>query len=90
MRVVSAIGNTVLLKEVIVEETTNNGLIISSKSQTPIYEIISMGDIAKEQALFSVGDKVMIKHTIGSNVYVDTATVYKSVKWWEIDAIINN
>ena len=35
-----------------------------------------------------VGDKVVIRNTVGTDVYVDTTIVYKSVKWWEIDGIL--
>jgi co-chaperonin GroES (HSP10) len=90
MQVVNAIGNTVLLKQLNLEETTHSGFILSSKTQSPIYEIKSIGDIAKKENLFKVGDKVLIRNTIGSDIYVDNAIIYKSVKWWEIDAIVND
>lgn len=88
MRVVNAIGNTVLLKKVNDEVKTKAGLILNSKTTTPIYEIMSIGSIAKEENLFNVGDKVVIRNTVGTDVYVDTTIVYKSVKWWEIDGIL--
>lgn len=88
MRIVNAIGNTVLLNKVNIEETTKGGLIIESNKLTPIYEIVSMGDLAKNENLFNVGDKVVIRNTVGSDVYIDSSTMYKSVKWWEIEGII--
>lgn len=88
MRIVNAIGNTVLLNKVNVEETTKSGLIIESNKLTPIYEIVSMGDLAKNENLFNVGDKVVIRNTVGSDVYIDSSTMYKSVKWWEIEGIV--
>lgn len=89
MRVVNAIGNTVLLKISTDETQTKSGIVLNHKSSTPIYEIVSMGDIAKEQNLFNIGDKVVIRNTVGTDVYVDTAIVYKSVRWWEIDGVLS-
>ena len=88
MRVVNAIGNTVLLNKVNVEEKTNGGLIVDSNKLTPIYEIMSMGNLAKEEGLFKVGDRVVIRNTVGSDVWVSQTVVYKSVKWWEIEGIV--
>ena len=84
-----AVGNTVLLNKITVEEITKAGIIIDSNKQTPIYEIISIGEIAEKENLFNIGDKVLIRNTVGSDVKIDSLTTYKSVKWWEIDAIIN-
>lgn len=88
MKVVTAIGNTVLLKRISDEVKTKSGLILKDNTATPIYEIMSIGSIAKEENLFNVGDKVVIRNTVGTDVYVDTTIVYKSVKWWEIDGIV--
>ena len=89
MRIVNAIGNTVLLNKVNIEEKTEGGLIIESNKLTPIYEIVSMGDLAKNENLFNVGDKVVIRNTVGSDVYIDSSTMYKSVKWWEIEGVVS-
>ena len=87
--ILKAVGDTVLLKEIVVEETTNAGLVLSSKVQTPIYEIRHIGDKALKENLFTVGDKVLIKNTIGNDVFVDNGIKYRYVKWWEIDAIVS-
>jgi len=89
VRIVNAIGNTVLLNKVNIEEKTEGGLIIESNKLTPIYEIVSMGDLAKNENLFNVGDKVVIRNTVGSDVYIDSSTMYKSVKWWEIEGVVS-
>lgn len=89
MRVVNAIGNTVLLKEANVEQRTSSGIVLNKTGTSPIYEIVSMGDLAKNENLFNIGDKVVIKHTVGTNVPIDSTTIYKSVKWWEIDGVVD-
>lgn len=83
-----AVGNTVLLKEITVEETTSAGLIVSSKAQTPIYEVMFIGDLAQKEELFNVGDKVLIRNTVGNDMFVDAGVKYRYVKWWEIEATV--
>ena len=89
MTIERVVGNIVLLKEITVEEQTEGGLIISSKAQSPIYEIVAIGETANKENLFSVGDKVLIRNTVGDTVYLDKVTKYKYVHWWEIEAIVS-
>lgn len=83
-----AVGNSVLLKEVNLEEKTKAGIIVKSKQMHPIYEVVCIGDDidlknAKGKNELSVGDYVMIPLTVGNSINYENKT-YKYCKYWEI------
>lgn len=87
-----AVGDSVLLKEVNLEETTDAGIIIKSKDFHPIYEVICIGDKVKitdeeGNVPIKVGDYIMIPKTVGNNVTYNGIT-YRYCKSWEILCII--
>lgn len=85
---IQAKGNNIILNKINVEEQTKAGIIVHSNNLTPIYEIVSIGEEAEKEDLFKIGDKVIIRNTVGSDLIVDPTTVYKSVRWWEIEGIV--
>ena len=83
-----AVGDSVLLKEVNIEEKTEAGLIIKSKQLHPIYEVVCIGEdidlkTPNGENELKVGDYVMIPLTVGNNVVFENKT-YKYCKYWEI------
>lgn len=90
---INALGDTIILENTKMEETTNSGIIINSNDFTPIYKVISMSSnlsIEKDSNgnyPFTIGDYVLIHRNAGSDIVWDNKT-YKTVKSWEIQAIV--
>lgn len=82
-----AVGDSVILKKVDLEETTESGIILKSDSTYPIYEIICIGEeltISEDgKSPLKVGDYVMIPMTVGNPVTYENVE-YKYCKSWEI------
>lgn len=88
--ILKAVGDSVILKKVNLEEKTKSGIIIKSNDFYPIYEIVSIGDdlIIYEDAVdnsykLKVGDYVMIPNTVGNPVIYENVE-YRYCKSWEI------
>lgn len=90
---INALGDTIILENTKMEETTSSGIIINSNDFTHIYKVISMSDelsIEKDSNgnyPFKVGDYVLIHPIAGGDITWNGKT-YRTVKSWEIQAIV--
>lgn len=83
-----AVGDSVILKKVNLEEKTESGIVLKSNDTYPIYEIVCIGEdlvISNEDGSnpIKVGDYVMIPMTVGNPVIYENVE-YKYCKSWEI------
>ena len=83
-----AVGDSVILKKVNLEEKTESGIILKSNDTYPIYEIVCIGEdltISNEDGSnpIKVGDYVMIPNTVGNPVIYENVE-YRYCKSWEI------
>lgn len=83
-----AVGDSVILKKVNLEEKTESGIILKSNDTYPIYEIVCIGKdlvISNEDGSnpIKVGDYVMIPMTVGNPIIYENVE-YRYCKSWEI------
>ena len=88
------LGDRVILKQVVVEETTKSGIIVPGQSkEKPQYaEVVAVGpggvvEGKEVEMLVSVGDQVIFSKYAGTEVEIDNET-YLIVKQNEILAIV--
>lgn len=85
-----AVNDNVILQKVNIEEKTKAGIILNTTKQSDLYKVISLGETV-EKNLLTVGDIVYIRPTVGSSVNYSENGIdcnYRTVKYWEIEAII--
>ncbi|MBE5939136.1 MAG: co-chaperone GroES [Lachnospiraceae bacterium] len=64
------LGKRVVLKELVAEETTKSGIVLTgqSKEKPQEAEVVAVGEVSID---ISVGDKVFYKKYAGTNVKLD-------------------
>ena len=91
---ISALGDTIILEKIKVEETTEGGLILNSNDFTPLYKVVSVSDNLSIENTdgtppVKTGDIVLIHRNAGGTLKWEDK-VYKTVKSWEIEAIVDS